>query len=70
MKRKLFVAVVLVMAVAISQCAKETDEDAILNLIEADTIWFNPNSEVDSTSGGGRDTLVVWWRGVQTHERR
>jgi hypothetical protein len=68
MKRKLFVAVVLVMAVAISQCAKETDEDAILNLIEADTIWFNPNSEVDSTSGGGRDTLVVWWRGVQTHD--
>jgi len=68
MKRKLFVAVVLVMVVAISQCAKETDEDAILDLIEADTIWFNPNSEVDSTSSGGRDTLVVWWRGVQTHD--
>lgn len=68
MKRKLFVAVVLVMAVAISQCAKETDEDAILNLIEADTVWFNPNSEVDSTSGGDRDTLVIWWRGVQTHD--
>ncbi|MDH4209934.1 MAG: hypothetical protein OEV79_00580 [candidate division WOR-3 bacterium] len=68
MKRKLFVAMVLVMAVVISQCSKETDEDAIMNLIEEDTIWFNPNSEVDSTSGGDRDTLVIWWRGAQTHD--
>jgi hypothetical protein len=68
MKRKLFVMVVLVMAVVISQCSKETDEDAIMNLIEEDTIWFNPNSEVDSTSGDDRDTLVIWWRGAQTHD--
>lgn len=68
MKRKLFVAAVLVMAVAISQCSKETDEDAIRNLIEADTIWFNPNSEVDSTSSDDRDTVAIWWRGVQTHD--
>ncbi|UCG30346.1 MAG: hypothetical protein JSV53_00275 [candidate division WOR-3 bacterium] len=68
MKRKLFVAAVLVMAVAISQCSKETDEDAIRNLIEADTIWFNPNSEVDSTTSDDRDTVAIWWRGVQTHD--
>jgi hypothetical protein len=68
MKRKLFVMVVLVMAVVISQCSKETDEDAIRNLIEEDTVWFNPNSEVDSTSSGDRDTLAIWWRGVQTHD--
>ena len=68
MKRKFFAIAVLVMAVVISQCSKETDEDAIRNLIEEDTVWFNPNSEVDSTSSGDRDTVVVWWRGVQTHD--
>jgi len=69
MKRKLFVAALLVMAVVISQCAKETDEDAIRDLIESDTVWFNTNSEVDSASSGDRDTTVwAWWRGPQTHD--
>jgi hypothetical protein len=69
MKRKLLVFVVLALAVIISQCAKETDEDAIKDLIEADTIWFNPNSQVDSTSNDeDQDTVVIWWRGAQTHD--
>lgn len=69
MKRKLFFLVVLALAVVISQCAKETDEDAIRDLIEADTIWFNPNTEVDSAGGSyaTRDTTIGWLRGPQTH---
>ncbi len=69
MKRKLFVFAILALAVMVSQCAKETDEDAINDLIAADTIWFNPNSEVDSTSSDAdQDTVVIWWRGQQTHD--
>jgi hypothetical protein len=69
MKRKVFVAALLVMAVVISQCAKETDEDAIRDLIASDTVWFNTNSEVDSASTADRDTTVwAWWRGLQTHD--
>jgi hypothetical protein len=63
------VLLVLVCAVIISQCSKETDEDAIMDLIAMDTIWFNSNTEVDSTSNSLllQDTMVVWWRGAQTH---
>ena len=69
MNRKLFFAVILGLAVIVSQCAKETDEDAIIDLIEADTVWFNPNTEVDSTSDDkDQDTVVIWWRGQQTHD--
>ncbi|MBE0433218.1 hypothetical protein IBX73_07115 [candidate division WOR-3 bacterium] len=69
MIRKLFVAVLMAMVILVSQCSKETDEDAILSLIEADTVWFNTNTEVDSTSGNeDQDTVVVWWRGVQDHD--
>ncbi len=69
MKRKLLVIAVLALAVIVSQCAKETDEDAIRDLIAADTVWFNPNSEVDSTSSDAdQDTIVIWWRGQQTHD--
>lgn len=69
MTRKLMALVVLALIVLVSQCSKETDEDAILGLIEADTIWFNANSEVDSVSGDeDQDTVVIWWRGAQTHD--
>lgn len=69
MNRKLLAVMILALIVLVSQCSKETDEDAILGLIEADTIWFNANSEVDSVSGDEeQDTVVVWWRGVQTHD--
>ena len=69
MTRKLLVFVVLALAVIISQCAKDTDEDAIRDLIEADTVWFNLNTEVDSTSDDkDQDTVVIWWRGAQDHE--
>ena len=69
MKRKLFVMVVLVMAVVISQCSKETDEDAIRALIADDDVYFNASTVGDSASGGSsslRDT-IWWWRSPQTH---
>ncbi len=69
MKRKLFVGALMALMVIVSQCSKETDEDAIRALIEADSVWFNTSSEVDSTSDNeNRDTLVIWWRGPQTHD--
>lgn len=71
MKRKIMVLLVLAFAVIISQCAKETDEDAIMDIIAMDTVWFNANTEVgDSTSNNlflQQDTTVIWWRGAQTH---
>ncbi len=68
MRTKLLILAFAAMAVVVSQCAKETDEDAIRDLIAADTVWFNPNTTVDSTSGDADDTLVVWWRGAQDHD--
>jgi hypothetical protein len=69
MTRKLLFAGVLVLAFVVSQCAKETDEDALTDLINADSIWFNPNTEVDSTSDDlDQDTVAIWWRGQQTHD--
>lgn len=68
MKRILYVAVVIVMTVVISQCSKETDEDAIRSLIEEDTVWFNPNTVVDSTSDDADVDNIIWWRGPQTHD--
>lgn len=70
MKRKLLFLAVLALAVVVSQCAKETDEDAIRELIEADTVYFNTGTQGDSASGeysSGRDTTIWWWRGPQTH---
>jgi hypothetical protein len=72
MTRKLLVLTVLALAVVISQCAKETDEDAIRDLIEADSVYFNTGTEGDSASGEyslNRDTTIVWWRGPQTHSQ-
>jgi hypothetical protein len=68
MRQKLLVFAVIALAITVSQCSKETDEDAIRDLIAADTVWFNPNTQVDSTSDNAEDTVVVWWRGVQTHD--
>ena len=69
MTRKLMALILIIGAVIFSQCSKETDEDAIMDLIALDTIWFNSNTEVDSTSNSLllQDTSIIWWRGVQTH---
>lgn len=69
MKQKLLVIAMLTLAIIVIQCSKETDEDAIMDYIAADTVWFNPNTTVDSTSSSAdQDTVVIWWRGAQTHD--
>jgi len=72
--KKAFIGVwTLAMVMVFVYCGKsdiERDEEAIESLIMSDTVWFNSNTEVDSTSGAyliGRDTSIVWWRGPQTH---
>lgn len=48
----------------------EADREAIIRLIRQDTVWFNANTEVDSTDTtmiALNDTLLIWWRGAQTH---
>lgn len=74
MKLRLLMLMTLALTVLLTQCGKESeaelDEDAIHSLIMADSIWFNVNTQVDSTSGtylGGRDTTIIWWRSAQTH---
>ncbi len=75
MKKALVAACTLALAMVFIYCGKsdrERDEEAIESLIMSDTVWFNTNTEVDSTAGAGahligRDTSIVWWRGPQTH---
>jgi len=51
---------------------EEKDKEAIMTLIQQDSVWFNVNTEVDST---GEETLllsedsvtIIWWRSKQTH---
>jgi hypothetical protein len=73
MKKIVLGITVLALVMVFVYCGKnneELDREMIESLIMADTIWFNTNTEVDSTNGAyfiGRDTAVVWWRGPQTH---
>lgn len=73
MKRIVLGIAILALVMVFVYCGKsdeELDQEMIESIIMTDTIWFNPNTEVDSTSGAyfiGRDTSIVWWRGPQTH---
>lgn len=75
MKKILSAILVLAVVCFWTQCSKQdiqADEAAIESLIMEDSIWFNTGTTVDSTSNksfSNRDTLVVWWRGVQTHNQ-
>lgn len=69
-KRLCVIGIALLLMVVLTGCGEETDEEAIESLILSDTIWFDVNTKVDSTStssSAGRDTTIVWWRGAQTH---
>lgn len=69
-KRLCVIGLALLLMVVLTGCGEETDEEAIESLILSDTIWFDVNTKVDSTStssSAGRDTTIVWWRGAQTH---
>ncbi len=51
----------------------EAEKRAILRAISQDTVWFNPNTKVDSTDTTTMvavgDTWLIWWRGAQTHSQ-
>lgn len=53
----------------------EAEKAAINRLIANDTIWFNANTQVDSTdttkfyTTSKLDTWLIWWRGQQTHSQ-
>ncbi|MCK4673907.1 hypothetical protein KAT67_07990 [candidate division WOR-3 bacterium] len=69
-KKLCAIGITLLLMVVLTGCGEETDEEVIESLIMSDTIWFNANTTVDSTStssSASRDTTIVWWRGVQTH---
>jgi hypothetical protein len=50
----------------------EAEKQAIMRVIARNTIWFNVNTEVDSTTTTMitiNDTLLKWWRGRQMHSQ-
>jgi hypothetical protein len=50
----------------------EAEKQAIMRVITRNTIWFNVNTEVDSTTTTMitiNDTLLKWWRGRQMHSQ-
>ena len=67
MKKGLITVTALAIAVLMISCAEQTDEEAIEALIMSDNVWFDANTRVDSTSNSSRDTVIIWWRGPQTH---
>ncbi len=74
MKRAMVIALLVAGAVVVlTNCQKNKDEQAVINAIAADTVWFNSQAKEDSAGAGGSflfadtATTVIWWRGPQTH---
>ena len=76
MAKRIVIIGVIAMLFVSPGCQKaneEADKNAILTLIAKDTVWFNSNTEVDSTDSGTYLTMlddttkIIWWRGKQTH---
>uniref|UniRef100_A0A7C3Z1B6 Uncharacterized protein n=1 Tax=candidate division WOR-3 bacterium TaxID=2052148 RepID=A0A7C3Z1B6_UNCW3 len=74
MKRVLPISIFLIAFAFLISCHKEgnleAEKKAIMRVIARDTVWFNVNTEVDSTDTtmiAVNDTLLIWWRGQQTH---
>lgn len=77
MRKYMLVVIVVVLGLLSGVCQKEQDIEAekaaISRVIENDTVWFNVSTTVDSTDSSkfyiseNIDTVLVWWRGVQTH---
>ncbi len=75
MKKTIVLFAIIGLAFVSLRCPKqdvEADKGSITGLIESDTIWFSASTKVDSTSRAPEnfwDTLIVWWRGAQTHDQ-
>jgi WD40 repeat protein len=75
MNRRVLAALATVYAVVLVGCHKPdvaADRAAIIGLVERDTVHFSPSTSHDSATGGGYfasgETLILWWRGPQTHD--
>jgi len=75
MKKIVFLTItVLALTFMIVGCdMAEKNLEAIKELVLADEVWFDANTEVDSTGGGSMifgDTAsgILWWRTAQTHD--
>ncbi len=72
--QKVAVVLMALIAIGVITCKKQdvaADRAAIIALVEKDTVHFSISTSHDSTSGGyflAADTLVLWWRGPQTHD--
>ena len=66
----LVLAVTVVFVISCNRANTDADRQAIEALVEQDTVWFSASTTVDSTGTGGfdSDTVVKWWRGIQTHD--
>jgi hypothetical protein len=75
MRKTLVLCLMLVFATSLLvSCKKkqdiEADKAAVRALVEQDTTHFSGGTSHDSTGGffTDGDTLVLWWRGQQTHD--
>jgi hypothetical protein len=75
MKRIILTASLVILVLMFMQCKKqdiEADKTAVRQAVINDNNWFNSSTTTDSTHDTtyvkfGKDTLLLWWRGVQTH---
>lgn len=75
MKKTVVIILAIVIVAGFTGCKKQdvaADRAAIMALVERDTVHFATGTAHDSTSGSGyfaaSDTMVLWWRGPQTHD--
>jgi hypothetical protein len=77
MKRLILTAGLVLLVILCMQCKKEeqdveADKEAVRQAVLNDNNWFDCSTTTDSTPDTskvkiGTDTLLWWWRGVQTH---
>ncbi len=76
MNRVILISCLALLVILSIQCKKkqdiEADKAAIKQAVLNDKNWFNSSTTTDSTHDTttvklGSDTVLFWWRGVQTH---
>lgn len=76
MKRLILTAGLVLLVILSIQCKKEqdveADKEAVRQAVLNDDTWFDCSTTTDSTVDTskvrlGTDSLLIWWRGVQTH---
>jgi hypothetical protein len=77
LKRFILTLFLSILVLMFFQCKKKqdvtADKEAIRQAVINDNNWFNSNTSTDSTNDTtsmklGSDTILFWWRGVQTHD--